>query len=82
MEWSAVREDKCARNTTLFFFLMQIGEKSLFTKELENALERNEWVSRCSTGWFSPLSQPLALILELKRSSLKDVFDVKASDVV
>lgn len=23
-------------------FLMQIGEKSLFTKELENALERNE----------------------------------------
>lgn len=24
------------------FFKIQIGEKSLFTKELENALERNE----------------------------------------
>lgn len=25
-------------------FSLQIGEKSLFTKELENALDRNEWV--------------------------------------
>lgn len=25
-----------------FFIYTQIGEKSLFTKELENALERNE----------------------------------------
>lgn len=29
----------------LFLFpSLQIGEKSLFTKELENALDRNEWV--------------------------------------
>lgn len=40
-EQTAVREDECVGNVTLSFS-MQIGEKSLFTKELENALERNE----------------------------------------
>uniref|UniRef100_A0A3P8RZ73 hydroxymethylbilane synthase n=1 Tax=Amphiprion percula TaxID=161767 RepID=A0A3P8RZ73_AMPPE len=36
--------DRCKTTDrkSLCFFLMQIGEKSLFTKELENALERNE----------------------------------------
>lgn len=29
----------------IFYLLLQIGEKSLFTKELENALERNEYES-------------------------------------
>lgn len=35
-------------NLTVLFSITQIGEKSLFTKELENALERNEWVSAVS----------------------------------
>lgn len=56
MEESAVAEAE----TSPCLFLMQIGEKSLFTKELENALERNEWVWRCSAGWSSPLSRSRA----------------------
>lgn len=42
VEWSSAHEEKHLRITHCPLSLMQIGEKSLFTKELENALERNE----------------------------------------